>query len=271
MTQKLRWIPVDLCAHALKERRTNSLLLLLCLKWEYHDRVINKPDVRKRVAKTIGVSERTLRTQIVNLKNFGWIGEDEQMIYFRSFRSINVMIRAKTQRRVEFSKLFIEKHSFQSYLLSVLIGNLTLVQHTKRKKEQWKISQRLGLEVEHTGASMQNPSSGYFPVAISAISKILQISKSRIFELKKVAEEKAFISVFHSKFITQITKEQLQLLRKENVKGSEKLFVENGKVWKKGIDCIRCNLKFRNSRRFKHMRKRTEFFWKKTEPYKTGK
>jgi hypothetical protein len=167
------------------------------------------PAIRKALNKDM----RTTKKYIKILLDDELIGQDDRMIYLRSWSFILYQIESKTLQafRVENNELK-DKSKFESMLLSSKIKVLEKASRL-RSKERSK------------GCSNQ------IEVSTGALSSLCHISYGKVSQLKQIAKDQGFIEVESNSILLGLPREVLKCLDKP-----EGIYVKNGKVYKRGID-----------------------------------
>jgi peptidyl-tRNA hydrolase len=170
------------------------------------------PVIRKALNKDM----RSVKKYIVILLNDGLIGQDDRMIYLRSWSFILYQIESKTLQafRVQDDELM-DKSKFESMVLSAKIKVLEKASRLKLKKERSK------------GCSNQ------IEISTGALSSLCNISFGKVSQLKQIAKDQGLIEVESNSILLDLPPKSLKYLDKP-----EGVYVKNGKVYKRGMDKI---------------------------------
>lgn len=182
------YIPVHLCAYALKHMLVSEFRLLIYLKYQStNGNLFILKEQRMHIANDLNLDEKTIAIQLKKLIKLKWLSKNSQNYYFvRGFNYLNQITSSYRPifylTRVEFSFKYLDV--FRAYLAGAIFGyfiNDQIRKEFNKKKE--------GLE---NASSLQ--STTYYPLALSALNKLLDIGISTLQKYRIEAVDNNFIS-----------------------------------------------------------------------------
>lgn len=226
-------VPVGLIKIVLVEKSNNAFKLFLFLKILGH-RVKYDKHLILNIKKELNIkSEKTINKHLHTLIDKTWIGlSHNQNLFVRPFTHILKKENIKRKIRAEF--FYRDFGTFDSFLAGAFIGHLS---HYRYYQEKFK--KRDEKECIN-GRSPQFSPSFYFPVASSAIAKMLNKSISNALRMKASAIKEGYILRKQNKIIIA---ENISILTLHSLKvsygeESQRIKYQDNKAYILGPDLI---------------------------------
>jgi len=193
-------VPIELIEFAFKRAKLSELGTYLACQLIYSGKakISDKPAVQ--VASAMSVSSRTVYRAFKWLNNRDWIGKDEKngWMFFRGIDRVHEMEGFRySKSAVLFKKDLAQlKGFFIGAILSNFIGNTgTGTEQIRRRSGQ-----------------------SCFPVSISIVQKLFNVSEKTAFNYRKLAEKQGFIKMHPNlKQVTGITPKDITHLKQNNI------------------------------------------------------
>ena len=193
-------VPIELIEFAFKRAKISEVGTYLACQLIYSGkaRISDKPAVQ--VASALSVSSRTVYRAFKWLNNRDWIGKDEVngWMFFRGIDRIHEMEGFRySKSAVLFKKDLAQlKGFFIGAILSNFIGNTGTGTEQRRRR---------------SGQSC-------FPVSLSIVQKLFNVSEKTAFNYRKLAEKQGFIKMHPNlKQVTGLTPKDITHLKQNNV------------------------------------------------------
>lgn len=181
------YVPNELCEFVLKNKFVRPMQLYIHLKGKASGMIKLTDEIKGIIGKEIGLkSKRAVSNNLKLLVERGWIGFDKQSGYYfiRNFESVKKTEGLSRSMAAEFYFQDIKK--LKAFLCGAVIAKL--IRSQKRQKRELE---RLKGRSYQCSRNCQN----YYPVANMALAKILNITISTAFELKKLAAKSGYIKI----------------------------------------------------------------------------
>ena len=181
-------IPIELCAFAFRKKFVRPVQLYVLLKSICDGTIKLSKPYKKAIAKKIGFKTiKSVNNNIKLLMARNWVGYDKtsDVYYIRSYDRVMQSEDMKRGLRATFQLKDIKK--MRAFLFGAVLTKLVAYQNWRKTRELERIKGR------STPGSRDRQT--YYPIANLAIKKILRISISTAFELKKQAEIAGYIKV----------------------------------------------------------------------------
>lgn len=227
---KTMCLPVELCQYVLTNKLTSPLKLFLALKFRCDGITkLNKEDLIEIGSSIRLTSYRAVKNNLNKLIQLNWVGYNTktQIYFIRGFERIRTQLRFKRRKGAEFSISDIPE--IKAFCFSSVVT--TLINEQKRK-----IWNKEG-GVQSNGCALQPPSNS-FPVALKALSKILNISPSTAFLFKQEAIRIGYLKRTKYCIKSNIPSKQIKLFKKKNKEIANMVYIQNGKLRIRDIDRI---------------------------------
>lgn len=241
-------IPVDLCKYVIRHNLYSAFQLYMLLKSECNGtiRIANSDMVR--YAKLLCFkSHKTIKNNLVKLLKLNWVGyhQESELYFVRGFQKIMFLHDLSSTARVEFDFENIEH--VKAFIAATAISYLVNYQRGKK----WAAELKKGGS-RHTA---HFSSKGYYPVANLALAKILGISLSTAFQLKKLAAKNGFIKIKKSYRDTGLPKSNFMALAKGNPNVAKRAKIKNGLITLQLPDLVMHGLRFSNRKNLETYKK----------------
>ena len=233
------WVPVQLCAFALKYKLISEFKLYLYLKYSSDDGVCYIGKKRRyELALELLICEKSIRNHLKKLLDIGWVNSDCNKNYFiRGYK--NLMKKTiKTDRiifyntRVEFSFMYFDM--FRQFITGAVFGFFILQQKAKLRRTGRKKAR----------SSKRSPK--FYSMALIAMNGILQIPMSTLQKYFKHAVDGRFLNSQKSyKLEEKLDRYSLRGLKLEIPEEGRRLRMYRGKVYQQGPNMYYSNLLYK--------------------------
>ena len=176
-------VPIELCELAIQYRSVNQFRLYILLKWYSSGKIRLSQTDLTGIATFLSCSKRTIKNLLRNLIAINWIGfNPKSQIYFiRGFYKVCEIERLNSIAGAWFE--FSDFETFEAFCAATIFAKLIKFQKRRRRLERKK------------GRSIHTRPVVFFPIAIRYMAKILNISESKAYRIKKLAKEAGYIEV----------------------------------------------------------------------------
>lgn len=197
-------VPVELCEHAIKENFVREAQIYLSGLHLYSGKVSIDSNPYDLIASTCGTSKRTVYDKIRVLRQRDWIGKDNRngWIFFRGMDHVHQAENWKYSRAALMFKN--DLPAAKSFFIGAVIANF--------------------IKGRGTGTEQTSRRSGQsrFPVSLSIVQKLFNVSEKTAFNYRKLAEKQGFIKMTpHLRQVTGITPKDVTHLKQNNVERVE--------------------------------------------------
>ena len=177
-------VPIELCQFAIQYRSVNQFRLYILLKWYSSGKLRLSQSDLKGIAIFLSCSKRTIKNLLKNLLAINWIGfNPKSQIYFiRGFYKVCEIERLNSIAGAWFE--FSDFETFEAFCAATIFAKLIKIQKRRRWLERKKAPRS-----KHTRPVV------FFPIAVRALAKILNISESKSYRIKKLAKDAGYIEV----------------------------------------------------------------------------
>ena len=228
------YLPVDMCAWAISNKFISPFQLYVYLKGACSGKMkINNRDELESIAEDLGYkSYKSINNNLTKLKQNNWIGYSKKSGYYfiRGLDEIRKTLNLKYRSAARFNMKDILK--FKAFIAAVVIGKLANQQ--KKKKREKRVTERN----MRRSNQITRRSSQYFPVSNIALAKVLNISVSTAFLLKKSAFRADFIDLRKNLTPIAIQLNCLKHYKKVHEDIAHKIIVWKGKAYIQESDTV---------------------------------
>lgn len=206
-------------------------------------------ELKERVANLCDwKSKRTVTRRIEGLRELGWIGTDENGVYYiRSFDYIrrDLDVKSKTVHKINVGFCVVDKLFFRAVLFSIFLGKIVA-------NRRFALARNTSRAYQRAGSHGFNPGSGetFSPNAISVsfLANRLEKSKATIHRWKKKALDADLMSREKGKFEFK-GETNLSRIRKAFPENAYRTYLsyESGCVCVQLADEVEVNLKYKTA------------------------
>ncbi|MCT4628810.1 hypothetical protein [Winogradskyella sp.] len=234
----VKYVPIQLIQHSLKENITKPLRLYIYLKNESRNGMVKYTDIVSQKTLTyLAISKRTSYRHLAILIGLNWVNKDiHGNLFLRSWKRLEITTGLRFTSKVEFHQNYIIKDAFLGYFMGAVIS----YQCKLKKHIEWKERKK--------GGSLPILDLQY-PISISYLSNLLKIPASTVQSYKILAIENGFV-------IRIKKNERVKIINKNlNIRELRKNWAENSfPIYHKGSLIIVHPDNFKPCLRFKRYR-----------------
>ncbi len=177
----IRYIPIQLIEHVLKENQKNEFRTFLYLKNISTTGVIKRKETALDIIKGLDISKKTFNRHLNVLKEKRFLSIDSRdNIFLRSWQSIALKTNLHFTAKVEFHIKDLDKEKYKGFLMGAIISYYYKLKVFLKRKELKKGGSR------QLSERMQ-------PLSLSYLSKTLQIPQTSIVRLKNEAIKNKYV------------------------------------------------------------------------------
>ncbi len=244
----MKWVPVDLIQFALTNNKIQELRLYLILKHEYAGGVMINKAILRRLQLETGRCRKSLSKDITSLESLGWTNSNKGFTYIRSFKRLYKMLKGKSAARVEFDRQYLQCP--KAYFAGAFIGRLVMTQRNRYRKNKKSANQAGQNYYMGSGSYHDLLDADFFPVANTAIAKMLQKSIMYGSRLKKSAVESGYLLLKANYSEVSIRSEDLNTLRSIDSEFENKYIKKTKGIMERGPDLIKSLLQFKYGKKW---------------------
>lgn len=193
-------VPIELCEYAIKENFSRQAQIYISGLYLYSGKVHISSNPYNSIGKLCKVKERTVYDNIRSLKQRNWIGKDERngWIFFRGLDKVHELEGFKYSRSA--LMFYDDLPNAKAFFIGAVIANFiksrgTGTDQTSRRSEQSR-----------------------FPVSLSIIEKLFNVSEKTAFNYRELAEKHRFIKMEQNlREVTGITPKDITHLKQNGI------------------------------------------------------
>lgn len=253
--------PVQLGSYALKYKYFRPLHLYMGLKFRTNNVFKIDDTLLSVIASDLMLkSHKTIKANLGILIRLNWIGHNPRTgnYFLRSYDKVREMYGFNSRSSVEIGLSDIK--TFRAFISGAIISNLVNISRRRALARE----RNLGCSLHRT-----NKLPDFFPVANLALSKMLNISISTAWELKRLAHKEGYIILKHnlkelkvddlklSREYTEGLVNEIQLISAEHCPTIKKAFPESRErirvranhLWLQTPDTVKSQMHFKRRRK----------------------
>jgi len=240
-------IPVELCVLAIRERHIPELRLFLHLKFKYRGYFRKTRGTVTQMANELGLSEKTIFSQLENLLSRGWMNGNRvtKVFWIVSYKRIAHRYDFISSKACILPTHWVRKGSFRTLIFAVVIG-------------YWANRKPVRRGLTRSALRAKEPPPGFRPLANKYMEKVLGAPHSTIVRHKLEADRLGYITLRTKSKETRYGDMDIASVRENNPRIAHLLRTENGIV----VQClpseVRAELKYKNCGRLKKGKKWTQ-------------
>ncbi len=190
-------IPTPLCIKLLKEKHFfRACQLWLFLKSRCRGQMMITPELRRGIAKELGVSERTVRNELNKLYGRNWLGYNpkSKITFVRGFDAVMKIeqLSGRSAAWISVKQDISDFKQCKGIIKSIVLGYFANKQKWKEVLGQKESEQRKGSSNQN---SKRPSTSTHFPISCNAMIKLFGISNGSASNYKRLAQESGGIDV----------------------------------------------------------------------------
>jgi len=197
-------VPIEMIEFAFREAKVSEVSTYLASQSIYSGKARISAETTNRIAKELSVSDRTVYRSLKWLTNRDWIGKDTQNKWI-FFRGINRVHEIEGFKYTKSALLFHDQlKELKGFFIGAIISNF----------------------IRNTGAGTEQTSrrseQSCFPVSLSIVQKLFNVSEKTAYNYRKLAQKQGFIKMHPNlKQVTGITPKDITHLKQNNVERVE--------------------------------------------------
>jgi hypothetical protein len=176
-------VPIEMIEFAFRERKISEVGTYLACQSIYSGKAEISAKTTNRIAKELSVSNRTVYRALKWLFNRDWIGKDPKNGWY-FFRGLDWIHNIEGFKYTKSALLFPDQiKELKGFFIGAIISNF--------------IQKRL-LESRETGTDQKRRRSeqSCFPVSLTIVEKLFNVSEKTAFNYRKLAEKQGFIKMY---------------------------------------------------------------------------
>ena len=197
-------VPIEMIEFAFRERKTSEVSTYLACQSIYSGKATLTAQTKDRVSDALDIKPRTIDRHFKYLSDRDWIGKDTQNKWI-FFRGINRVHEIEGFKYTKSALLFPDQlKELKGFFIGAIISNF----------------------IRNTGAGTEQTSrrskQSCFPVSLSIVQKLFNVSEKTAFNYRKLAEREGFIKMHTNlKQVTGITPTDITHLKQNSVERVE--------------------------------------------------
>ena len=234
-------IPVELCEYVIRNNFYRPMQLYIYLNTHCSGKMKISSNDLIEIGKAIGLkSARAVTNNLQKLLDKNWIGYSKKSKYYfiRSIDKIRQLHNFKKRKAAEFDSRHIKK--LKAFLAAAKIGYLLNIQ-------QWR---KRATERKHGRSKhIARLSTDFYPLANTALAKLLKISVSTAFQLKQLARKAGYIKIRKTFVKLPLDSSHRDFYKKAMPEFASLVKMKSDKLILQDVDMVSHNLSFRNRKK----------------------
>lgn len=186
-------IPIELCSFVLQNRIVNQFRSYVFLKSICSGKL---PYDNKRLSTLLNISGKTLDKHLQKLRKLNWVGYNPKsnIIFIRGFDKIREMYQFNSRKAIVCTQT--DFNSFRAFLFAAVVSNIIRY----KKRQNWRfIASKKGY------ARQMNRQPFFYPLAVSYLAKLVNISNTSAARLKALSEVSCYLVTKENIKVTDIS------------------------------------------------------------------